>query len=534
MSHRISTGEASPFQSQVRGGTVKVGRALVSVSNKWNLEPFVKGLVDLGVEVVSTGGTLRFLQEAGLPVTSVSDVTGFPEIMDGRVKTLHPAIHAGILADRAIHEHMKTIQELGIEPIDMVVVNLYPFEETAEKRGVTEQEVIENIDIGGPTMVRAAAKNFAGVAVVVDPHRYEPVLAELRANEGALSLETRRALALEAFHHTARYDFTIASWFNSQEGDFPPYIMWDFAKVQELRYGENPHQRAAYYADVLGRKHLLSAAPQLHGTQLSFNNLLDLDSGRRLAEEFSLPCCVIIKHNNPCGVALAEDITLAYEKALSCDPVSAFGSVIVVNRPVDESLARALSPNFVEVLYAPAFLEEALEILTQKPDIRLLVDQERRRHPRGLLDMKRVLGGVLVQERDSEVEGRDTMTVVTSRHPTETEWGDLIFAWRVAKHVKSNAIVLAKDLMTVGIGAGQMSRVDSSTIAVQKARHPVAGCAVASDAFFPFTDALEVAVNAGATCVIHPGGSKRDDEVTRYAEEKGLAMVVTGRRHFRH
>lgn len=513
---------------------MKIRRALVSVSSKWHLEPFVRGLVELGVEIVSTGGTLRFLREAGLPVTSVSDVTGFPEILDGRVKTLHPAIHAGILADRAVHEHMKTIQGMGIEPIDLVVVNLYPFEETAEKRGATEAEVIENIDIGGPTLVRAAAKNFTGVAVVVDPHRYDSVLQEMRRNEGTLSLETRRALALEAFHHTAHYDFAIASWFNAQEGDFPPYIMWDFAKVQDLRYGENPHQRGAYYADVLGRKHLLSAVPQLHGAQLSFNNLLDLDSGRRLVQEFTLPCCVIIKHNNPCGVALAEDITLAYEKALACDPMSAFGGVIVVNRPVDENLARAISANFVEVLFAPAFLEEALEILTQKPDIRLLVDEERRRHPRGLLDMKRVMGGILVQDRDSEVESRDTMSVVTSRHPTEAEWGDLVFAWRVAKHVKSNAIVLAKDLMTIGIGAGQMSRVDSSRIAVQKARHPLAGCACASDAFFPFTDALEVVVDAGAACVIHPGGSKRDDEVTRYAEEKGLAMVVTGRRHFRH
>ncbi len=513
---------------------MKVRRALVSVSNKWNLEPFARGLSKLGIELISTGGTYRFLADKGIPVTSVSEVTGFPEIMDGRVKTLHPAIHGGILADRGVPDHMRAIQELGIEPIDLVVVNLYPFEDVAEKRGVGEAELIENIDIGGPTMVRAAAKNFSGVAVVVDPHRYDDVLAELEANEGALSEGTRRALAMEAFHHTAHYDFAIAQWFSCQAGDFPPYIMWDFKKVQDLRYGENPHQRAAFYADVDGRKHLLSSIPQLHGAHLSFNNLLDLDSGRRLCDEFTLPCCVIIKHNNPCGVALAESITHAYQKALSCDPVSAFGSVIVVNRPVDEELARALTSNFVEVLFAPAFVEEALEILTQKPDIRILVDQEQRRSPRGLLDLKRVTGGMLVQDRDSEAEGRDSMQVVTSRHPTEAEWGDLLFAWRVAKHVKSNAIVFARDLMTVGVGAGQMSRVDSARIAVQKALHPLAGTAVASDAFFPFTDALEVAADAGATCVIHPGGSKRDDEVTRFAEERGMAMVVTGRRHFRH
>lgn len=514
---------------------MKVRRALISVSNKQDIESFAKGLVELGIEIISTGGTASSLREAGVPLRAVSEVTGFPEIMDGRVKTLHPAIHAGILADRGAHEHMKALQELEIEPIDLVVVNLYPFEEVAERRGVAEAEVIENIDIGGPTMVRAAAKNFSGVAVVVDPRRYDGILAELRDNEGALSADTRRELAVEAFHHTAHYDFAIANWFSGQEeGDFPTYMMWDFRKVQELRYGENPHQRAAYYSDLYGRTNLLSTILQLHGTDLSFNNLLDLDSGRLLAEEFTLPCCVIIKHNNPCGVAVAETITHAYEKALSTDPVSAFGGVVVVNREVDEHFARVISSNFVEIIFAPAFVEEALEILTQKPDIRLLVDQERRRHPRGRLDLKRVMGGVLVQDRDSDNEGRDTMRVVSSRHPTDAEWGDLLFAWRVAKHVKSNAIVLVKDLMTVGVGAGQMSRVDSARIAVEKARHPLAGSACASDAFFPFPDALQVVADAGATCVIHPGGSKRDEDVLAVAEERGLAVVVTGRRHFRH
>jgi phosphoribosylaminoimidazolecarboxamide formyltransferase / IMP cyclohydrolase len=514
---------------------VKVQRALISVSNKWNLEPFARGLIDLGIEIISTGGTAKFLTDAGIPITPVSEVTGFPEIMDGRIKTLHPAVHAGILADRRVHEHMRALQELKIKPIDLVVVNLYPFEDTAEKRGVTEDEVIENIDIGGPTMVRAAAKNFAGVGVVVDPHRYDEVLNELVRNEGALTLETRRMLAMDAFHHTAHYDFAIANWFSAEEeGDFPTYIMWDFVKVQDLRYGENPHQRAAFYSDVNGRKHLLSEIAQLHGAQLSYNNLLDLDSGRRLCDEFTLPCCVIIKHNNPCGVALAETITHAYEKAVSCDPVSAFGSVIAVNRPVDESLAAVMSSNFVEVLFAPAYVEEALEILTRKPDIRLLVDEEQRRSARGSIEMRRVTGGMLVQDGDSEVEGRDGMRVTSTVQPSEAEWGDLLFAWRVAKHVKSNAMVFAKDLMTVGIGAGQMSRVDSARIAVQKAQFSLAGSVVASDAFFPFTDALEVAADAGATCAIQPGGSKRDDDVLGVAEARGIAMVVTGRRHFRH
>ncbi|GAB4245442.1 MAG: bifunctional phosphoribosylaminoimidazolecarboxamide formyltransferase/IMP cyclohydrolase [Thermoleophilia bacterium] len=515
---------------------MKVNRALISVSNKWNLEEFARGLVELGVEIISTGGTARFLRERNIPITPISKVTGFPEILDGRVKTLHPKVHGGILADRNVHEHMSALQELGIEPIDMVVVNLYPFEETAEKRGVSEDDIIENIDIGGPTMVRAAAKNFYSVGVVVDPHRYDAVLTELKENEAALSLETRRQLATEAFHHTAHYDFAIAGWFSEQEQEkFPTYMMWDFKKVQDLRYGENPHQRAAFYADVDGRKHVLSQIMQLHGGELSFNNLLDLDSGRRLADEFTLPCCVIIKHNNPCGVAVSDNVTHAYEKAFSCDPVSAFGGVMVVNRPVEEDLARAMADHFVELLFAPAFTEEALEILSgRSANMRLLVDQERRRHPRGGLDLKRVIGGLLVQDPDSDSETREGCRVVSDRHPSEEEWGDLLFAWRVAKHVKSNAIVLARDLMTIGVGAGQMSRVDAAKIAVDKARHPIAGAAVASDAFLPFTDTLEVVIEAGARSMIQPGGSVRDEEVIRLANEREVAMVFTGRRHFRH
>lgn len=513
---------------------MKVRRALISVSNKWNLEPFARGLADMGVEIISTGGTARHLQEAGIAITPVSEVTDFPEIMDGRVKTLHPAIHGGILADREVHGHMRAIQELGIEPIDLVVVNLYPFEQTTEKQGVQDEEIIENIDIGGPTMVRAAAKNFAGVAVVVDPHRYDDVLGEMKESDGTLSLETRRSLATEAFHHTAHYDLAIAGWFSNAEGDFPEFMMMDLRKIQDLRYGENPHQRAAFYSDVFGRKHLLSATQQLHGPELSFNNLLDLDAGRRLAAEFTLPCCVIIKHNNPCGVALADGITHAYEKALSSDPVSAFGSVVVVNRVVDEDLAQSLSSNFVEVLFAPGYLEEALEILAEKEGIRIIVDAEHRRNPRGMVDMRRVLGGVLLQDWDSEVDERESMEVLTTRQPSEEEWGDLLFSWRVAKHVKSNAIVACKDLMTVGVGAGQMSRVDSAKIAVDKAIHSLEGASVASDAFFPFTDALEVMADAGCINAIQPGGAKRDDDVLRMADERDMVMVVTGRRHFRH
>ncbi len=512
---------------------MKVARALVSVSDKGGLESFVRGLVELGVEIISTGGTARHLREAGLPVTGISEVTGFPEIMDGRVKTLHPAIHGGILADRGRSSHMEAIADLGIKPIDLVVVNLYPFEATVAQRGVTEAEAIENIDIGGPCMVRAAAKNFTWVGIVTDPADYEAVLAELRANQGELSLETRRRLAAKAFHHTAHYDAAIATWFAEAEPGFPEYLLLDLVKVKDLRYGENPHQRAAWYASAGPEGESAGRLEQLHGQQLSFNNLLDLDSARRVLEEFTLPCCVIIKHNNPCGVAVAESVAAAYEKAFSCDPVSAFGGVIAVNRVVDEGLARLLSTNFIEVLWAPGYTAEALEILTLKKDIRILTGQQNR-DTCGTYDMKRIYGGMLVQDWDCEVDQRENMRVVTTRQPTEEEWGDLLFAWRVAKHTKSNAIILAKDLMTVGIGAGQMSRVDSANLAVSRARFPLQGCAVASDAFFPFPDALEVAANAGATCVIHPGGSIRDDQALALAESRGMAMVVTGRRHFRH
>ena len=513
---------------------MKVKRALVSVSDKRDLEPFVRGLVDMGIEIVSTGGTARALRESGLPIIGISDVTGFPEIMDGRVKTLHPAIHGGILADRSRATHMKAIAELGITPIDLVVVNLYPFERVTSQRGVTEADAVENIDIGGPCMVRAAAKNFGGVGIVVDPTDYSLVMEELLANDGRLSLETRKSLAVKAFHHTAHYDSVIAAWFGEQENDFPNNLMVDLVKITDLRYGENPHQRAAWYAEANAVGNPEDMLEQLHGGALSFNNLLDLDSARRTVDEFTLPACVVIKHNNPCGAALAETIASAYDKAFSCDPVSAFGGVIALNRPVDADVAELLSTNFVEVLWAPAYTSEGLEILTRKENIRILTGQLKRETCGGSFDMKRIHAGMLVQDWDCEVDERDNMEVISERHPTEAEWGDLLFAWRVAKHTKSNAIILAKDLMTIGVGAGQMSRVDSSNLAVSRARFPLEGSVVASDAFFPFPDALQVAADAGATAVIHPGGSKRDDEALALANERGMAMVVTGRRHFRH
>jgi phosphoribosylaminoimidazolecarboxamide formyltransferase/IMP cyclohydrolase len=512
---------------------VKVKRALVSVSDKNGLEPFVRGLIELGVEVISTGGTAKYLRDAGLQITGISDVTGFPEIMDGRVKTLHPAIHGGILADRSKPAHLKAIEDLGIKPIDLVVVNLYPFEQTVAQRGVTEAEAVENIDIGGPSMVRSAAKNFSGVGIVTDPADYHKILGELKGSAGELSVDTRRALAAKAFHHTAHYDSAIANWFGEQQADFPKNLMLDLTKLQDLRYGENPHQRASWYSEVGADGSLTAAIDQLHGGPLSFNNLLDLDAARRCLEEFALPACVVVKHNNPCGVAVAETVTAAYEKAFSCDPISAYGGVIVFNRPLDESVAKLLSTNFVEVLWAPGYSDDALKVLTVKENIRILAGQPNR-DTCGSFDMKRIYGGMLVQDWDCEVDQRENMTVVSTRTPTEAEWGDLLFAWRVAKNTKSNAIILAKDLMTVGVGAGQMSRVDSARLAVSRAQHPLAGCAVASDAFFPFPDALEVCADAGATCVIHPGGSKRDDESLTVAEARGMAMVMTGRRHFRH
>ncbi len=513
---------------------MKVKRALISVFDKSGLEPFAKGLTDLGVQVISTGGTARLLKDHDIPVTLVEEVTKFPEMLDGRVKTMHPRLMAGILARRDVPEHMSAIAEHDIGPIDMVVCNLYPFREVAGRRGVRDDVVIENIDIGGPSMIRAAAKNHAGVAVVTGHEDYDGILEELRANGGELAYDTLRTLAAKAFHHTARYDFVIADWFSESEGDFPDRIMRDYAKVMDLKYGENPHQRAAYYTEAGLRQHLLSQVTQLHGRQLSFNNLYDLNAARAICDEFTLPCATIVKHNNPCGCALAGMLADAYDKALACDPVSAFGSVVAVNRTVDVPTAERLGELFVEVLFAPGYDPEALEILTRKQDIRILENRERRQANPGELDSKRVLGGILVQDKDNDPEERDEMTVATTRHPTEKEWGDLLFAFRVAKHVKSNAIVMARDLATLGVGAGQMSRVDSTRIAIDKARAELKGAVVGSDAFFPFPDAVELALEAGVTAFMQPGGSKGDEAAVAVCDKLGAAMVFTGRRHFLH
>ena len=518
-------------------GEVRVKRALISVSDKRGVDDFARCLVELGVEIISTGGTARFLADAGVETRAIDDYTGFPEILDGRVKTLNPRIYAGLLAVRDNPEHVATLNEHGIEPIDLVCVNLYPFEQTASKRGVQDDEVIENIDIGGPTMIRASAKNHAFTAVVTSPESYDAVADELRANDGTLSMRTREALALEAFTYTARYDASISEWFGKREDDFPGVMVRAYEKVLDLSYGENPHQRAAYYASAGTRTHLLSMVGKLHGKELSFNNLLDLDSSRRLLEEFEVPGAVIVKHNNPCGCAVGSDVEEAFDKALATDPVSAFGGIVCVNREVDVPLATKLNGMFLELVFAPDYTDEAFEILSGKPNLRILVDEEQRRTAVAEHDYKRVRGGLLVQDRDADLELRDEMQAVTDRKPTEEEWGELLFAWKVCKHVRSNAIVLATSLGTAGIGAGQMSRVDSVRIAIEKAAAAelsLDGAVMASDAFFPFADGPQLAFDAGVKAVIQPGGSKRDEEVIAACNEAGVAMVFTSRRHFRH
>jgi phosphoribosylaminoimidazolecarboxamide formyltransferase/IMP cyclohydrolase len=537
------TGAAAGFGiERAAPGGVRVRRALLSVSEKAGIVEFAEDLVELGVEVVSTGGTARTLTEAGVPVRAIEDFTGFPEMMDGRVKTLHPRLYAGLLAVRSDESHLRAAAEHAIKPVDLVCVNLYPFEQTVARGDASDEEIVENIDIGGPTMIRAAAKNHAFAAVVVDPADYTTVLTELRESGGRLSMATRERLAGKAFACTARYDAAISSWFALRaEEDFPPQRAIAYVKAAELRYGENPHQRAAYYAEVGAPTHLLAGVTQLHGKELSFNNLLDLSAARELVEDFSEPACVIVKHNNPCGCALGRTVQDAYERAFACDPMSAYGGVIALNRSVDAACAQALSAQFVEVLLAPGFDAEALEVLTQKKNVRLL-ELPQWPEPAGGLEAKPVIGGLLVQDRDAVSETPDQMRAMTAKTPTEREWDDLRFAWQVCRHVRSNAIVIARDGATIGIGAGQMSRVDAVNIAIEKARIGVggrgsdllAGASLASDAFFPFADGPQLAIDAGVTAIIQPGGSVRDEEVVAAADAAGTSMVATGVRHFRH
>jgi phosphoribosylaminoimidazolecarboxamide formyltransferase / IMP cyclohydrolase len=533
----LSTGQATGMDPAAPGA-VRVRRALLSVSEKEGIVEFARGLEELGIEIVSTGGTARELVAAGIGARPIEDFTGFPEIMDGRVKTLHARLYAGLLARRDDDSHLGAAAEQGIEQVDLVCVNLYPFEQTLARGDASDEEIVENIDIGGPTMIRAAAKNSGFAAVVVDPQDYPGVLAELRESDGRLSLQTRTRLAAEAFALTARYDAAIASWFapRAHEG-FPPTWSDAYEKVSDLRYGENPHQRAAFYARAGAATHLLAGVRQLHGKELSFNNLLDLSSARELVEDFDAPACAILKHNNPCGCAISDSGRVAYERAFACDPQSAYGGVIAVNRRVDRAFAEELHKQFIEVLLAPGFDADALEVLRQKKNVRLLELAEWP-PPAHDLEGKPVIGGQLVQTRDVVSETRDQMRVLTAKAPSEEQWRDLLFAWKVCRHVRSNAIVLASGGATIGIGAGQMSRVDSVRIAVEKARDAqpelLAGSVLASDAYFPFADGPQLAIDAGVSAIIQPGGSVRDADVIAAADAAQIAMVATDRRHFRH
>lgn len=513
-------------------------RAVISVSDKTGVVEFAKELEALGFEVVSTGGTAKAIREAGVEVTGVSDITGFPECLDGRVKTLHPKIHAGILAMRSNPEHMKQIEELGVTPIDIVAINLYPFKQTILKDGVTLEDAIENIDIGGPTMIRAAAKNWQDVAVVVDPKDYEKVIAELKAN-GSVSRETKFSLAGKVFEHTAQYDTLIADYLRKQRGDSPfaDNLSLTFEKVQEMRYGENPHQKAAFYKEIGKADNVLPAAKQLHGKELSYNNIGDANGALDVIKEFGFekPCAVAVKHANPCGVATGADIHEAYMRAYESDPVSIFGGIVALNREVDEETANEMAKIFLEIIIAPSFSDKAFEILSKKKNIRLLeLPNLAKPNAKGTLDMKKVVGGLLVQELDTELLNEDDIKCVTKRKPTEKELSDLHFVWKVVKHTKSNGIALAKDNQTVGVGPGQTNRITALELAIKYGGDKVKGSVMGSDAFFPFSDCVEAAQKAGITAIIQPGGSIRDEDSIKAADEAGIAMLFTGMRHFKH
>ncbi|KAA0546365.1 bifunctional phosphoribosylaminoimidazolecarboxamide formyltransferase/IMP cyclohydrolase [Bacillus sp. BGMRC 2118] len=510
-----------------------IKRALISVSNKEGLLPFVQKLAEHGVEIISTGGTHKLLEENGIKVIGISEVTNFPEMMDGRVKTLHPMIHGGLLGLRDNDEHVQTMTQHNIQPIDLVVVNLYPFKQTIQKADVSYEEAIENIDIGGPSMLRSAAKNHKFVTVVVDPSDYETVLSELE-KESTISYETNQRLAAKVFRHTAAYDALIADYLTQQVGEErPESITVTYEKKQDLRYGENPHQKAAFYQKPLIDKGTIAAARQLQGKELSYNNINDADAALSIVKEFHEPAVVAVKHMNPCGVGVGETIESAFDKAYDADPVSIFGGIVAANREIDASTAIKLKEIFLEIIIAPAFSEEALTILSSKKNLRLLqITSENRQNNEERYTT--VSGGLLVQESDYLSFDDAVITIPTKREPSEKEWENLKLAWQVVKHVKSNAIVLAKDGMTIGIGAGQMNRVGSANIAIEQAGVKAEGSAMGSDAFFPMDDTVEAAAKAGVTAIIQPGGSIRDEDSIKKADEYDITMVFTGIRHFKH
>ncbi|MDF2546697.1 MAG: purH [Anaerosolibacter sp.] len=510
-------------------------RALLSVSDKTGIVEFARQLDVLGVEILSTGGTAKVLKENGISVTPISQVTGFPECLDGRVKTLHPAVHGGLLAMRDHPEHMAQIEELNIQPIDIVAINLYPFRQTIEKEGVSLEEAIENVDIGGPTMLRSGAKNHKDVAVVVDPKDYDRVLKEL-GEQGKVSYETKYRLALKVFEHTAHYDAMIAQYLRERiEGELPNQLTLTFEKVQDLRYGENPHQKAVFYREIGKLSGSLVEAVQLHGKELSFNNINDANGALELLKEYDEPAVVAVKHTNACGVGSGYDVFDAYLKAYASDPTSIFGGIVAANRRIDARTAQEMSKIFLEIIIAPDFEEEALEILTAKKNIRLLkLENIKKETSQKAKDMKKVYGGLLIQDIDNALYEEEELKIVTERIPTKKEMEDMIFAWKVAKHIKSNGIVLAKNQQTIGIGPGQVNRIWAVENAIRQSLVEVKGSVLASDAFFPFADCVEAAAKAGITAIIQPGGSIKDQDSIEMANQYGIAMIFTGMRHFKH
>ena len=513
---------------------MKIKRALISVSDKTGVTEFAKSLHELGIDIISTGGTMKAIKDAGIPVTYVSEVTGFPEIMDGRVKTLNPYIHGGILALRDNPKHVEAMQEHNITGIDLVIVNLYPFRETIQKPNVTLEDAIENIDIGGPAMIRAAAKNFKHVVILVNPKNYEEVLSQLKST-GSVDQKTRMALAKEAFTHTSEYDACINSYLDKQLNDdgFAENLQVTYEKIQTLRYGENPHQKAAFYREKNNSEPGVANAVQLQGKELSYNNIVDVDAAYNIVNEFEEPTATIIKHTNPCGTGIGKTIFEAYQKAYDADPVSAFGGIVALNKTVDKQTAEKMSEIFLEAIIAPDFTEDALIALSKKQNLRLL------KTPMGkdfqeIFSVKSVNGGIVVQSKDDQPLDTSSLKIVTDRQPTKEEYEQMLFAFKIVKHVKSNAIVVAKDNKTLGVGAGQMNRVGSAAIAFNQAQEEAKGAVMASDAFFPFEDTVIEAAKAGITAIIQPGGSIRDEDSIKAANEHNIAMVFTGVRHFKH